>query len=288
MPELPEVQTIVNDLEAAGVIGLRITAVETDWPRIVDTPSDIISDAGTLSPDEFIRHTVGRTFSAVWRRGKYIVFDFLEGGHLLAHLRMSGRLYPVLSPTELSRYEHVRITLSDGRELRFYDPRKFGRLYRLDQAGFMLDRLGIEPLSGKFTGKVLYERLRWRKRLLKPLLLDQSFIAGLGNIYTDEALWEAALHPCRLAASLSPEEARALHRAIRKVLASGLKNDGTTLGNGKTNFHLSGERRGKNREHLKVFRRTDLPCPRCRTPIRRMVVGQRGTHVCPHCQQLHD
>ena len=122
--------------------------------------------------------------------------------------------------------------------------------------------------------------------MLKPLLLDQSFIAGLGNIYVDEALWEAEIHPCRMASSLSKVEIKALHRAIRKVLKQGLKNLGTTLGEGQPNFYSVAKIKGRNRDQLKVFRRTDLPCQRCSSIIERMVVGQRGTHICPQCQMI--
>jgi formamidopyrimidine-DNA glycosylase len=202
---------------------------------------------------------------------------------------MSGRLYLVDSHTTTAsgKHEHVRFTLSDGRDLRFYEPRKFGRLYRVKQAKVILNRLGPEPLSKRFTADRWYQRLMSHNRLLKPLLLDQKLIAGLGNIYTDEALWEAALHPCRISSSLSRAEAVVLHRAIRKVLRSGLNHRGTSLGSGETNFHSSKQQRpGQNHRYLKVFQRTDLPCLRCKTPIQRMIVGQRGTYICPQCQHL--
>jgi formamidopyrimidine-DNA glycosylase len=280
MPELPEVQTVVDDLTTAGLRGLRITDIRVEWSPIIDTKVSVPS-----SPEEFMRQTIGRTVSSIRRRGKFIVFKFLEGGHLLVHLRMSGRLYLVNPHTAPGKHEHVRFTLSDGRELRFYEPRKFGRLYRVQQAGVVLNRLGPEPLSRQFTAEVLYQCLMAHNRLLKALLLDQHIVAGLGNIYTDEALWEAKLHPCRRSSFLSRAEAQALHRAIRKVLRSGLKHRGTSLGSGKANFHSSKHQRpGQNRRHLNVFQRTDLPCLRCKTPIQRMVVAQRGTYICPQCQ----
>jgi formamidopyrimidine-DNA glycosylase len=125
-----------------------------------------------------------------------------------------------------------------------------------------------------------------RHRLVKPLLLDQGFVAGLGNIYTDEALWEAKIHPLRASDSLARKEVEALHTAIRKVLRRGLKNLGTSLGTGKANFYSIGRRRGRNRNALKVFRRTGEPCPRCAAPVQRILVGQRSTHLCPKCQRL--
>jgi formamidopyrimidine-DNA glycosylase len=126
--------------------------------------------------------------------------------------------------------------------------------------------------------------LKSRRRQLKPLLLDQTFIAGLGNIYADEALWESGLHPLQRTDALSKEEVAALHASIRRVLRRGLKNLGTSLGTGKANFYSVGRRRGRNRDALNVFRRTGEPCPRCATPIRRIIVGQRSTHICPQCQ----
>jgi formamidopyrimidine-DNA glycosylase len=274
MPELPEVQTIVDDLNTAGLPGLLITDARVFWPRSIFAPN----------AETFCKQVKGKRLSAVWRRGKYLVFDFCDGGHLLMHLRMSGRLHLVAAKTERSCHEHVILRLGDHRELRFHDPRKFGRVYLVDRVHTVLDRLGPEPMGKGFTVKALTRILGSRKRMLKPLLLDQTIIAGLGNIYTDESLWEARIHPCRSGASLSDREVKSLHRAIPLVLKRGLRNLGTSLGTGKTNFYSIARRRGRNRDELKVFRRTDLPCPRCETPIQRIVVVQRSTHVCPRCQ----
>ncbi|MCG6907418.1 MAG: bifunctional DNA-formamidopyrimidine glycosylase/DNA-(apurinic or apyrimidinic site) lyase [Desulfobacteraceae bacterium] len=274
MPELPEVQTIVDDLLAAGLPGAAVTAVAVYWPRSV---------AG-LNVCEFTERLSGRRISGIRRRGKFIVFDLAPDLHLLVHLRMSGRLLLMAGGGELSPHQHVIIALDDGRELRFHDPRKFGRMYLVAKAGERLGRLGPEPLARGFTARRLAEGLGGRKRSLKPLLLDQSFIAGLGNIYVDEALWDARLHPCRRSDSLAADEVVALHRAIRKVLRRGLRNNGTSLGAGQSNFNSIGEKPGSNREALRVFRRTGLACPRCRSPIARIIVGQRSTHICPRCQ----
>jgi len=282
MPELPEVQTVVNDLNAAGLPGITITGAQIFWPRIIATPS----------PEAFCQQIKGQTVKAVWRRAKYIVFDFTSGDHLLIHLRMSGRLQLVSPDTQRSKHEHVILHLgdhchlNDHQQLRYHDTRKFGRLYLVSDTETIVGDLGPEPLEKNFTAKMFTERLHARKRLLKPLLLDQKFLAGLGNIYVDEALWEAKLHPCRIASSLSKAEAKALHRAIRKVLKRGINNLGTTLGTGRANFSSIGQRTGNNQEQLNVFRRTDLPCPRCKTMVERIIVGQRSTHFCPRCQKL--
>ena len=169
----------------------------------------------------------------------------------------------------------------------FHDPRKNpGRLSLIKDPGPDFDPPGPEPLAPGFTAKALGQLLKNRQRILKPLLLDQTFIAGLGNIYVDEALWEAKLHPCRRASSLSTPEIRALRLAIPRVLKRGLKNLGTSLGSGEANFYSVANRRGRNKDQLNVFRRTDRPCPRCKQSIERLIVGQRSTHICPRCQEI--
>jgi formamidopyrimidine-DNA glycosylase len=276
MPELPEVQTIVNDLNAADVIGIPISSARVYWDRTIASP-------GSKS---FCRRLKGRKFTAIRRRGKYLVFGIDNGNTLLLHLRMSGRLHLVAADTPRIKHEHVILSFTDGRHLRFHDPRKFGRLSLLKDPAPILDRLGPEPLTPGFTAMALGKLLKNRKRILKPLLLDQTFIAGLGNIYVDEALWEAKLHPCRLASTLSKPEIRALRLAIPRVLKRGLKNLGTSLGSGETNFYSVASRQGRNKDQLNVFRRTKLPCPRCKKSIERIIVGQRSTHICPKCQKI--
>jgi formamidopyrimidine-DNA glycosylase len=176
----------------------------------------------------------------------------------------------------------------NGRQLRYYDPRKFGRFYLVENTADVIGHLGPEPLSRQFTAAALGLRLAARNRHLKPLLLDQGFLAGLGNIYADEALWHAGLHPLTRSSALNEKQVRRLHRAIRRVLRKGLANFGTTLGRGAANYYSLERGAGGNEEKLKVFRRQGLPCPRCRTTIQRLVVAQRGTHICPACQICGD
>ena len=275
MPELPEVQTIVNDLNGADIIGKNIKAARVYWQRTIAEPS----------PRLFCRRLKAQHFIGIGRRGKYLVFNVSDGRTMLLHLRMSGRLHLVSAKTPRDKHEHVIFSFEDGRQLRFHDTRKFGRLHLIKDPERILDRLGPEPLASGFSAKTLADSLKDRRRLLKPLLLDQTFIAGLGNIYVDEALWEARLHPCRQAASLKFSEIRVLHRAIPRVLKRGLRNLGTTLGTGKGNFYSIAHHRGRNEDLLKVFRRTDEPCPRCQSPIERIIVGQRSTHICTKCQK---
>lgn len=276
MPELPEVQTIVNDLKDAGLIGTAITSARVFWaPTIVD-----------CSTSAFHKRIKNQMITSIRRRGKYIILDLLGSETLLIHLRMTGRLHLTAASTPRAKHEHVILKLTDQRQLRLHDTRKFAKMYLVNDPKLILNRLGPEPLAPSFTAKVLADILNSRERLLKPLLLDQSIIAGLGNIYTDEALWDAKINPCRNAASLSWPEIKSLHRAIRKVLNRGLKNLGTSLGSGRNNFASIEQKRGYNREQLRVYQRTGLPCPRCKTAIKRIMVGQRSTHICEKCQPL--
>jgi formamidopyrimidine-DNA glycosylase len=257
MPELPEVQTLVDDLNVAGLVGNTFTAARVFWPKTI----------ADLSPAAFCRRIKGKVIKSI-------------------HLRMSGRLHLIRPRTKRSKHEHVVLSLDRVQQLRFHDTRKFGRMFLVEDAQSVLGQLGIEPLDSSFKARTLAQMLTTRKRLLKPLLLDQAFIAGLGNIYVDEALWKAKIHPLRLSNSLSNTEIKALHRAIPQVLKRGLKNLGTSLGTGKANFHSVARRKGRNQDQLNVFRRTGDPCPRCKAPVERIIVGQRSTHICPNCQMI--
>ena len=274
VPELPEVQTIVNDLIGTGIVGQKIIDVSVFWPATIAMPSQ----------SDFVRQLRGQPINAVYRRGKFIVFQ-LTGPRILAvHLRMTGRFFLAEGRALRLPHVHVVMTLCGGRILCFHDTRKFGRFYLIDDPEQFLGALGSEPLSRGFTAQKLADALAGRKRQIKPLLLDQTFIAGLGNIYVDEALWAARIHPLRRSDALTMPEVRDLHAAIRRVLRQGLKNRGTTLGTGQGNFASLGTARGANARLLKVFRRTGQPCHRCGQAVERIIVGQRSTHLCKGCQ----
>ncbi len=278
MPELPEVQTVVDDLIAAGVPGVVITGTRVFWKKTVATHSSA----------DFCKEIRNRQIAAISRRGKFIIFELQPEMALLFHLRMTGRFVLAQAGSRRTRHDHLIFRLQDGRQLRFHDTRKFGRVFLADTPHAITGHLGPEPLADEFTAKKLAAMLSARQRQLKPLLLDQAFIAGMGNIYVDEALWEARLHPLRNSATLEAAQAVQLHRSIRRVLRQGLNNSGTTLGSGKANFYSLERKSGRNRSFLKVFRRTGQPCPRCGHPIERLVVGQRSTHICSRCQKLPD
>jgi formamidopyrimidine-DNA glycosylase len=274
MPELPEVETVVRDLKAAGLVGLGITHARVLWKRSIAMPS----------PARFLREIRGLEIRGLARRGKFVVLTLSRRHTLLVHLRMSGRLDVVRSGSQNPPRPHDRVILilNDGRELRFEDPRKFGRVWLVRAPARILGKLGPEPLD--LSAADFSARIAARSRFLKPLLLDQAFIAGIGNIYSDEALWAARLHPQRKSDSLRPGEAVALLKEIHKVLRRGIRNLGTTLGSGKTHFRLPRGKSGRNQEMLCAYGQTGEPCPRCGTKIVRILVGQRSTHLCPACQ----
>jgi formamidopyrimidine-DNA glycosylase len=275
MPELPEVETVLQGLRAAKLEGARIREVFIGWHRTV---------AGH-TPAAFTAALRGRVITRLSRRAKYLVAALDSGQHLLIHLRMTGqfRLEPAGTPADT--HDRLVLHLADGRQVHFHDTRKFGRFRLVDDPQTHLTDLGPEPLSADFTLAAFRHQLADKKRQIKPLLLDQSCVAGIGNIYADETLWRARIHPTRRADTLTTAETARLHRAIREVLAQAITLGGTTLGSGATNFYSVAGRRGQHAEALQVFRRTGEPCPRCTHAITRLVVGQRGTHICPRCQQ---
>ncbi len=276
MPELPEVQTMVDDLNRADLIGHHIDRLQVRWPATVSG----------LTVQQFCKTIKGQRICSIGRRAKYLVIGMSRGDTLIVHLRMTGRFQLAQARQKPSKHIHVIMALDDKRSLWFHDTRKFGRFYLTRRPDIILGSLGPEPMSPQFRARTLHRLLSSRDRQIKPLLLDQTVIAGLGNIYADEALWSAKIHPQKKASTLSDQQLRRLHRAIRHVLRLGLKHAGTTLGSGLGNFYSIGREQGRNRNHLKVFQRTGSPCPRCHEKIVKMRVGQRGTHFCPSCQML--
>jgi formamidopyrimidine-DNA glycosylase len=269
MPELPEVETIVRGLREP-LIGHMLTGVRIRCEDLVARPL-----AG-----EFKHRIVSQEILGVNRRGKYLIFALSGGASLIVHLRMSGRLSVKDPGDELDKHDHLIFELDDGRELRFNNVRKLGRVYLVDDADEIVGKLGPEPLEDDFTAADFAALLSERRGMIKPLLLNQRFIAGVGNIYADEALFVARIHPERRADTLTAEEIERLYHAIRQVLRQGIENCGTTL----STYRDAEGREGWNQAYLKVSRRKDQPCPRCGTPIERIVVGGRGTYFCPKCQ----
>lgn len=274
MPELPEVETIVRDLNAAHLTGVKIREVLIYWHRSIATPG----------VNDFIQLLANQPIKKISRRGKFIVVA-LNNYTLLIHLRMTGKFTLSKEEKVISSHERVQLRLSDGRVLHYEDQRKFGKWYLLSNPEIKFKELGLEPLSKEFNLKAFQQALKKSSQQVKPFLLNQRHIVGLGNIYVDEALWESKIHPARKVNSLSASEIKALHQAIPRVLEQGIAHMGTSLGSKQANYFSVSGRRGGNQTQLKVFRREGLPCPRCQTEIIKITVAQRGTHLCPNCQE---
>lgn len=281
MPELPEVETIARELRPL-ILGRRITTAWTDWPRLVRHPK----------VGRFLEGAVGHQVTGVRRRAKWLLLELDEALVLPIQPKMTGQLWVVPGGQPRDRYVHLALGLDDGHELRLRDIRKFARvgLYRLDEAGEVLGaddatalfaQHGPEPLDPDFTLAVFRGRLRRRHGRIKPLLLDQAFLAGVGNIYADEALWRARVHPLRHVDSLRPAEEKRLYTAIREVLTEAIARRGASVDD-----YTAPEGDGEMQEHLDVYQRTGQPCPRCGRPIRRIVIGARAAHLCSWCQRL--
>jgi formamidopyrimidine-DNA glycosylase len=274
VPELPEVETVRRHL-APLVEGARITHARIDDPRLT-RPFD---------PRLVARELVGEHIAQVDRRGKYVVVRFSSGRALVAHLRMTGSFRHV--PRGSSRYSHVRAVLmmDNGSNVVYRDVRRFGTwelLEAVDIDPYLAARLGPEPLDPSLTARRLGARLAGRKAPIKAALLDQRVLAGLGNIYVDEALWHARVHPLRSACDVSPHELERLFRAIRKALRLGLERQGATL----RDYAQPDGSAGSMQDEFRAYGRAGEPCDRCRAPLERIVVGGRGTTFCPRCQLL--
>ncbi|MFC1583624.1 DNA-formamidopyrimidine glycosylase [Candidatus Neomarinimicrobiota bacterium] len=270
MPELPEVETVVRYLRPK-LKNQQIVGFNAYWPKVT----------APTTPEVFSTAIVGRSIRAVIRRGKYIILN-LDKGFVHLHLRMTGNLSVVTRRIENSD-PHITAEFQMGAAtwLIFRDTRKFGRIGYLDNLALLEAKLGPDPLSEEFTPQRFHSELKNRHRRIKPLLLDQSFIAGLGNIYVDEALFLSRIHPESPASTLSYREVEVLHSNIRNVLLSSIENSGTTL----VNFRFGATGLGRFREMLQVFRREGTPCPICGKDLIKIRVAQRGTHICPHCQK---
>jgi formamidopyrimidine-DNA glycosylase len=246
-------------------LGRRILGVNLLWSRSLAEPS----------PAEFTSRMIGQVIEDIGRRGKFLLFQ-LTPDWLLYHLRMSGDLLVRPSGASPEPHDRLILTLEGDLELVFNDARKFGRVWLVDAIERVVGGLGPEPLDESFTAGELFESLHATRRQLKPLLLDQTFIAGLGNIYADEALNLAKLHPLTPANMLTEHQAEILLESIRTILGDGILRNGASI-----DWVYRG---GDFQNYFRVYQRTDEPCPECGTAIARIVVGQRGTHYCPHCQ----
>lgn len=276
MPELPEVETVARDLRRhllpdGGGSGPEIAGARVSWARTLRDED----------PERFIAGVTGRRIEGVGRRGKNIIVDLDGGAFLTIHLKMTGQVFVVPAGLPVDPHERLAIALADGREIRFRDVRKFGRIELYDADDHPFDDLGPEPLDPRFTLRAWRTRLRGRRGRLKTLLVDQSFVVGVGNIYADEALWRSHLHPLRSAATLRPHDERELYRHVLEILGEAVERRGSSIDD-----YTAPDGDGEMQERLDVYQRTGEPCPRCGHPIRRIVIGIRATHFCSFCQRL--
>lgn len=275
MPELPEVETVRKGL-ASLVLNRKISTVDVYWDRII---------SGPIHSEEFSGLLTGETINTIERRGKYLIF-LLDHWAMVSHLRMEGKYEMVAFEESLKKHTHVVFHFTDGHDLRYLDVRKFGRMTlvplgeQYEVTG--LKDLGPEPFQETFEQKKFADLLSQKNKAIKPLLLDQSIVAGLGNIYVDEALFMARIHPLRPASSLGVSEARKLHESIISVIALAVEAGGTTV----RSYQNALSQAGTFQVKLNVYGKRHLPCVHCGTPIEKLKVAQRGTHICPKCQIL--
>ncbi len=270
MPELPEVETVKNDLIPL-VVGRKVTGVNLLWEGIVRK----------ITPNEFREGLTGRKIQGIKRRGKYLLFGLNGGETLIAHLKMSGALIAGNCDTKKEKYARAVLQFDDGTCVIFRDPRKFGRMWLVKDTSTIIGELGPEPLEDDFTPGLLAQRLKGRKAPIKALICDQHIIAGVGNLYADEALFMAKIHPLSLGGGISAQRIKRLHDAIIQVLRKGIKNKGASI----ENYVRPDGNPGT--AHLKFLmpRKAGTPCTRCGTPVERITVRGRGTYFCPKCQR---
>ncbi|MDF2718274.1 MAG: 5-hydroxymethyluracil glycosylase [Paenibacillus sp.] len=275
MPELPEVETVRRTLEGL-VAGKTIESVTVLLPRIIQRPDDIAAFCTMLE---------GRTIGSVERRGKFLRL-LLDGLVLVSHLRMEGRYGVYAAGEAIEKHTHVVFRFTDGTELRYKDVRQFGTMHLFDPGADLtqppLNKLGLEPLDADFSLAKFKAAIADKPTKIKPLLLNQEYIAGLGNIYVDEALYKAGIHPERAAETLTNRELAALHASIVSTLRDAVEAGGSSI---KSYVNGQGEM-GMFQQQLSAYGRKGEPCSRCAEPIVKTVVGGRGTHYCPKCQPL--
>ncbi|TCP32100.1 DNA-(apurinic or apyrimidinic site) lyase [Scopulibacillus darangshiensis] len=277
MPELPEVETVKETLNKL-VTDKTIGHVDVRWPNIIQRPDDIKAFQMLLE---------GQTIDTIARRGKFLLF-YLDDYVLVSHLRMEGKYRLEEQDTPIDKHTHVIFRFSDGTELRYRDVRKFGTMHLFNKGeefnSSPLRQLGPEPLSDVFTSEYLYSKCQKTERTIKQVLLDQTIVVGLGNIYVDEALFCARLHPLTKAKHLSAADSERLYASIQETLREAVGLGGSTI---RTYLNSQGEM-GMFQQRLNVYGRQGDSCPNCGTPIEKIKAGGRGTHFCPVCQNRGD
>lgn len=272
MPELPEVQSVVNHFKPL-LVDQKIQKIisPNGYEKVFDTHS--ISKINTLTKSLLVMDVI--------RRGKYIVLN-LSKGYMCIHLRMTGQLQMDIDETDGMKHYSFAIFFESGKRIYFRDYRKFGRLYYYDNLEVLDYKLGVEPLSSEFNYDYLLECVKSSNGMIKPFLLNQKHIAGLGNIYIDECLWLSKIHPKKIASKISKPKIKILSKAIPKILTQAIEFNGTTI----INFSYGNQVTGDFKQFLNVFGKQGNPCARCSTTLKKIFVSQRGTHYCPKCQRI--
>lgn len=271
MPELPEVETIVRELNRV-LPGKTIEKVEVLRDTVLRG----------VTREDFQLNLRGKTFQPVQRRGKYLLFPFLPDGYLVAHLRMSGKFAVGGEPATASAHLRIRFLLGEGKQLLFLDTRCLGTLNVVEHPDSLpgIRRMGVEPLSGDFTEAWLIKALSGSSAVLKNWMMNQQNIAGLGNIYVAEILFDAGLSPLRQASAVTPREAKRLYRGVKAILEKALEANGTTI----SDYKRVDDKSGEFQEFLRVYGKMNQPCVVCRSPIARIRQQQRSTYYCSTCQ----
>lgn len=265
MPELPEVETVVRELHS-DILGEEIRSVNVSYAAAFRGESTFI---------------VGKEIKRVFRRCKYIVFDFGNNCGILTHLRMTGKYVFNLSEKD-EKHAHVALRLSSGKTLHYVDIRKFGGLEVTASLKTRLEEMGCEPLTETFNPQFLSAAIKNSKRTIKAILLDQAIVCGIGNIYADESLFFAGVHPQTEARKLTAKQVQALVLGIKDILARSINNMGTTLSDYRTTKNVGGE----NQNYLRVYGQDGLPCATCGEKVQKIKLGGRGTHFCRVCQPI--
>ncbi|MFN8495143.1 MAG: bifunctional DNA-formamidopyrimidine glycosylase/DNA-(apurinic or apyrimidinic site) lyase [Caldilineaceae bacterium] len=275
MPELPEVETYVREI-APHLRGRQVTAARVRWARTIEAPD----------PTAFAERIIGQRFATFSRRGKYMLFGMESGDTLIVHLRMTGHLFVLAGSIEPDKHTHVVLDLDNGQSLHYQDSRKFGRIWLVSDPAQVVGKLGPEPLGEAFSVQAFAHKLAGRGASIKALLLDQRIVAGVGNIYADEALFAAGVYPARAGGALTTQEIERLRNAIQTVLQRAIQLNGSSLGHSSVQNYLrpNGELGGFQDEH-KVYQRAGEACLQCGQKIERMVLAQRSTHFCTICQK---
>ena len=269
MPELPEVQTVVNHIRE-DLVGEQIIGIESIWPKVLHN----------FKPEDLIKKNIDTHIEDVKRRAKFIIIqlpDFI----IAIHLRMTGKLY-FLNQNELPKHASATLQLKSKKTLVFEDTRKFGRFYLYKDLEPINERHGPEPLDESFTSDLLMDILSTKKRNIKALLLDQSLVAGLGNIYVDEGLWMSGIHPNSISNAIPKTKIIKLHRSIQTILMDAIAAKGTTI----IDFSVNGES-GKYTDQLRIFGKAGEPCQKNKNKIKKIRVAGRGTYFCSKCQHLY-